>query len=305
MSRDRRRRGGVRRPQEVRQPGALPKINRRELVAALFADQMIPVLDVNNPNAGLVFDRYLRVWGEDQSKLMKEGRGRVLRLFAQQYEDCGRRSADSLEQIHKRLAGVCAQFKGKHLVVETRERFVTGLGAAHPLDNGFAFDYCAGVPFLPGSSVKGLARQYAHELADPSIDIDKLFGSEEDGLVEDQDRETGDLIFLAAYPESWPPLDVDVINCHYPSYYAEARGFQSETRAKRWVGPIEFESPVPVFFLTVGKGARFVFRCGSRCSDAHLAAENTAVGKRLIQGGLAEFGIGGKTALGYGVMKVD
>ncbi len=43
--------------------------------------------------------------------------------------------------------------------------FVTGMGMEHPLENGFAFLDPYGVPYLPGSSVKGVPRRAAEELA--------------------------------------------------------------------------------------------------------------------------------------------
>jgi hypothetical protein len=43
--------------------------------------------------------------------------------------------------------------------------FTTGLGNEHPLENGFAFLSPYGLPYLPGSGVKGVVRQAARELA--------------------------------------------------------------------------------------------------------------------------------------------
>ncbi|HUM09057.1 MAG TPA: RAMP superfamily CRISPR-associated protein, partial [Acidocella sp.] len=43
--------------------------------------------------------------------------------------------------------------------------FTTGLGNEHPLENGFAFLNPYGLPYLPGSGVKGVLRQAARELA--------------------------------------------------------------------------------------------------------------------------------------------
>lgn len=48
---------------------------------------------------------------------------------------------------------------------ETTSPFTTGLGNEHPLENGFAFLDPYGVPYLPGSGVKGTIRRAAEELA--------------------------------------------------------------------------------------------------------------------------------------------
>ena len=42
--------------------------------------------------------------------------------------------------------------------------FVTGMGLPHPLENGFAFLDPYGIPYLPGSSVKGVLKRAAEEL---------------------------------------------------------------------------------------------------------------------------------------------
>ncbi len=42
---------------------------------------------------------------------------------------------------------------------------VTGVGMEHPLENGFAFLDPYGLPYLPGSSIKGVLRRAAEELA--------------------------------------------------------------------------------------------------------------------------------------------
>lgn len=43
--------------------------------------------------------------------------------------------------------------------------FMTGIGMEHPLENGFAFLNPYGLPYLPGSGVKGVLRRAAEELA--------------------------------------------------------------------------------------------------------------------------------------------
>lgn len=54
---------------------------------------------------------------------------------------------------------------GFRLLATSVAPFVTGMGMEHPLENGFAFLDPYGVPYLPGSSVKGVLRRAAEELA--------------------------------------------------------------------------------------------------------------------------------------------
>ena len=64
-----------------------------------------------------------------------------------------------LEGIHRHLK--LAHPDAEDLNVETQDPFVTGLAAAHPLENGFTFDDGAGVPYLPEPSINGLRLQLA------------------------------------------------------------------------------------------------------------------------------------------------
>ena len=52
-----------------------------------------------------------------------------------------------------------------HMEARSIAPFATGLGNEHPLENGFAFLNPYGLPYLPGSGVKGVVRRAAEELA--------------------------------------------------------------------------------------------------------------------------------------------
>ena len=54
---------------------------------------------------------------------------------------------------------------GLELIAKSVAPFTTGLGNEHPLENGFAFLNPYGLPYLPGSGVKGVVRRAAEELA--------------------------------------------------------------------------------------------------------------------------------------------
>lgn len=51
------------------------------------------------------------------------------------------------------------------LSAQSTSPFMTGTGMEHPLENGFAFLNPYGLPYLPGSGVKGVLRRAAEELA--------------------------------------------------------------------------------------------------------------------------------------------
>lgn len=108
----------------------------------------------------------------------------------------------------------------------------------------------------------------------------RIFGS--------QDRR-GKVHFYDAYPLKVPKIlfDLDIINVHYQAYY--------ESKVK--TPPADYLSPVPIFFLTVAPDVPFRFLM--TCDDPALRV--TVEG--WLTAALAQFGIGAKTALGYGEIK--
>jgi len=239
-------------------------------------------------NAGLVWNRYLDLWSDGTPPEIPEGARRdALVTFADDYNARGKLSQSLpgklLEAVHARQTHVLARWRGggrgEVCQVALATRFTTGLGGPHPTEGGFTFDRSIGAPYLPGSSVKGLARAAARLHADPAIE--KLFGP--DAIGRDGDARTGDLVFLDAYPVSLPRLEIDIINCHHPDYYSGRSSYPSET-----------EDPVPVYFLTVAAGTSWIFRVLSR------SGEHAGRGLELLRAGLTDLGAGAKTAVGYG-----
>ena len=55
------------------------------------------------------------------------------------------------------------------LVGESIAPFTTGMGNEHPLENGFSFLIPYGLPYLPGSGVKGVVRRAMEELTHPNF----------------------------------------------------------------------------------------------------------------------------------------
>ncbi len=186
--------------------------------------------------------------------------------------------------------------------------FTTGLGNEHPLENGFAFLWPYGLPYLPGSGVKGVLRQAARELAgvgaaewDMESDwtataIDALFGKQDSN-----DARRGALSFWDVIPGiEGDKLMVEVMTGHQSHYYMQGNS------------PHESGQPIPVYFLTVPPGSRFTFHvvCDRPflCRIAPELAENDRWRRMLQQAFEHAFdwlGFGAKTAVGYGAMRFD
>lgn len=132
-----------------------------------------------------------------------------------------------LKSYHARRGALLAALNGNSYPFNTAWRFVSGLGMGHVLETGFVWHRTLGVPYLPGSSVKGLIRAWA----DPKPDKDgKPLGYGDPKKWEEQykqlfgdskDMGAGSLIVFDAIPESKPNLEVDIMNPHYGDYYSK------------------------------------------------------------------------------------
>lgn len=183
--------------------------------------------------------------------------------------------------------------------------FTTGLGNEHPLENGFAFLDPYGLPYLPGSGVKGVLRQAARELADGQWGetqgwsdgaIEVLFGSEDAN-----NARRGALVFHDVIPQvRGGKLMVEIMTPHQKHYYQDAEP------------PHDSGQPNPIRFLTVPPetGFRFLVGCNPRLlKTPELDLGRNDAWKPLLEAALEHafdwLGFGAKTAVGYGAMRRD
>lgn len=277
------------------QPGSLslPPLPRdtRELVSHALGADAIP----RSANAGLVWARFAAVWtaGPVPSPAKSEHRTTFLRRFVEDFE---RQRAARGPDLRERIGRLSELFT-PHKDYRTVGRLVTGLGAEHPVENGFTFDYTLGVPVLAGSSLKGLCREGARLVqADPAV-VERLLGAEHPGRSGRPDAPlfAGEAVFLDALPTDWPRLDLDLLNPHHPAYYED----QGRTERRRLA--VVTEEPRPVSFLTVADGVRFRIWLRGR-GGSPLRPEDVALLWGWLDLGLEALGVGGKTAAGYGHM---
>ena len=142
------------------------------------------------------------------------------------------------------------------------------------------------VPFLPGSGLKGIARSWAENCAAvPPAEIQRIFGPR---LVEGQleAAAAGSVVFYDAIPadEHFQTV-VDIVNSHHSAWYQGGSNYE------------DIEDPVPVFFLAIGKGAKFHFAVAPRRGQAVDDAKKAFL---WLKHGLVYLGAGAKTSAGYG-----
>lgn len=164
-------------------------------------------------------------------------------------------------------------------------RLAVGLGAEGVLENAIALHRTYGVPYIPGSALKGLAAAFARQrLAgweQASEPYQVLFG---DTTI------AGYITFFdalyvpgSAVPSGSSPLAPDVITVHHPKYYQGGDA------------PADWDSPIPVSFVSA-TGSYLVALAGPK-AWVDLAFQ-------ILEWALASMGVGAKTSSGYGRMQL-
>ena len=110
-----------------------------------------------NPGAmhlGLWFERFFHGYENDFAAVNTEGRSAWLRQL--DLKQVGARS--ELQAKAEKIQQLAASQGGQARIYQCTAPFVTGMGNPHPLENGFTWHPTLGMPYLPGSAVKGLVR---------------------------------------------------------------------------------------------------------------------------------------------------
>ena len=256
--------------------------------------------------------------GKEKGKVSREKSGEdwlgklTARDFPGNYDD----------RVLKRWKGTLDGVRDRCFSAKSHSRLSIGHGNPSPTDVGLTLHHTWGVPVIPGSALKGLAAHYVaatygpHDGADdnhvreefaeplrgdrgnaigrPGNVYGRLFGSPPLGEGDQDDSAArGEIIFHDAL---WQPgknrsdemLVRDVLTVHHKEYYDRAGASP----------PNDYDSPNPVGFLSVPRGASFLFTLSHVAPDIDRQLVDRAM--RYLQEALREWGVGGKTSSGYG-----
>lgn len=193
-----------------------------------------------------------------------------------------------LSEIVKSQLDIITGFKHNHCMTATLgSRMIIGLGSASVFKTSITLHHTYGLPYVPGSALKGCLRSFVIRdlfegneiLAQADNDFSKVFGTQESA---------GKIIFLDAYPTKCDKLELDIMNPHYSDYY------QGKS------APTDDQEPTLIKFFAVPKDTRFTFRLVSNKQDI---TQKTICGRNfteLFSEMLSDMGIGAKTSVGYG-----
>lgn len=200
-------------------------------------------------------------------------------------------------------------------ICKTVSRLRIGMSAANALETGLALHHTYGVPYLPGSALKGCARAWAEESGMEPAYLDALFGASPtrggafkkvavsaiDSIENPQSAEgffgeAGCVVFHDALwipPESnsagsqerttpWPVVR-EVVTPHQFRYYSSS---------DHAVSPDDMEDPVPVPQLAAQGEFYLVVEGDPAWAQAGL---------RILRRALETIGLGGRRVAGYGL----
>lgn len=168
-----------------------------------------------------------------------------------------------------------------------KERMAVGLGNEGVLETSVALHHTYGVPYIPGSALKGLAANYARLMAGDgwqqgSPAYTAVFGDTENaGFVT-----FFDALYIPGSSAPDCPLRADIITVHHPEYY-------KGTGAP----PADWDSPNPIPFLSA-TGNYLVALAAPDLDDIWIEKVF-----ELLEEALLVMGIGAKTSSGYGRMR--
>ena len=220
-----------------------------------------------------------------------------------------------IEELKKRQNDIVQKYKKNgytvsSLSLKTDWRLVVGLGSGSVYETSMTLHHIYGIPYLPGSVIKGIVRSFIitekFGMNDDDVsDIAKaearalkdktfcdIFGCPKENSHYNEARQ-GRVIFMDAFPNNIPTIEPDIINPHYADYYNEKSP------------PGDYLSPKPIPFLTV-KDTSFNFNILAKEKHQYVLSQSEIDNKTIaewLKKALTVHGIGAKTAVGYGYMK--
>jgi CRISPR-associated protein Cmr6 len=181
----------------------------------------------------------------------------------------------------------------KKRIARVKARMIIGLGDESVLETAITLHRTYGVPYIPGSALKGLAASYARQRLGEAWQK----GSEAYEAYKIVFGDTDDTGYITFFDAFYKPgtgfkrktLHPDVITVHHRNYYQNPD-----------TPPADWDDPSPVPFLTA-TGSYLIALAGSELQEQEAWIEATFA---ILRHALAEMGIGAKTSSGYGRMEL-
>ncbi|AVG10880.1 CRISPR-associated RAMP Cmr6 family protein [Paenibacillus larvae subsp. larvae DSM 25430] len=235
---------------------------------------------------------------------VKRGKEEVVVEHFRYRRSCNNLSkSEILQSLRKRQELIVSQLPAyMKFHYKLNGRILLGIGGVTPYTtiSAMTLHPVYGIPYIPGSSLKGVVRNYwLHEHLDGDLGLgenasrkvffDKCFGTGAD----DEQLSSGKLIFLDAYPVETYQIVKDVQTPHYKTYYNQ----------KGSSPPRDDDSPNIIPLMAI-EDTIFDIYIGMNFKTDELDANLRNEISKTIISTLSEYGVGAKTAIGYGLGEV-
>lgn len=289
-------------------------------------------------NARLFFERGASHWDKKWTERPGD-REPLFQTVAKLISDAAR--APILNDLRSRREEFIKKIGGTSFTFVTTAPLVVGLGGEHVLEAGFCLDRNLGVPYLPGSSIKGMVRAWAEqwEKDDELLELvqqedrcasegqangsgaraasaphvstggDPSASSDPARRKESRERVLREIFGLTddagsvIFFDAFPLSSVRVeLDVMTPHYPSYYRDRGKDNRRP----PDGTEDPVPILFLIVPPEQSFRFSLAHRWDPqvpSKIRVARCKLARKLLENALRGIGIGAKTAIGYGRMK--
>ena len=267
----------------------------------------------NTPdNPGLAFDKYAYRWNDQQSSLLTLKKVKQINndtanwKWFKEWQKRRNFLLDNIESSEK--------FRWKQKLITPLSIQLSRITA---LENAnICFHPIYGFVYIPGSSLKGMARAWAENVWLDSLPADKkksemklirrIFGWSEKSAeekkqkieVEEPEESIGSVIFHDAWPLKYPSILIDIANSHHSEYYAEQEGGCS-------MPPGDWEDPNPVYFLALDAKQDLYFDFAISAESRQTKNAELRGAKDFLKGALLQLGAGAKTNAGYGIFEAS
>ena len=241
----------------------------------------VQIRQERHTNAGLWLDKYIK----EQAREDTENR----RKFVDQVSTLP--IPEVYETFYHRWEKMLTDCGALTRRARVKGRMVVGLGAESVLETSVTLHRTYGIPYIPGSALKGLAASYAlQKLGDEWHKDGKaykvVFGDTDDAGY----LTFFDALYIPGTGYKGQVLYPDVITVHHPKYYQGNKDLKP---------PADWDSPTPIPFLSA-TGTYLIALAAPELYESQQWIERAF---EILGLALKTMGIGAKTSSGYGRME--
>lgn len=264
----------------------------RSNLANLCKQEIMQQLHQHETHASLWLDKY--ICGQSH-KYINEPQGESVdsrRDLVKQVADLPVPSV--YEAFYQRWETLLKAYRAESRLAHVKGRMIVGLGGESVLETSVTLHHTYGIPYIPGSALKGLAASYVRlrlgkdwQTNSDTQAYKVLFGDTDDaGYIT-----FFDALYVPGTGHNKRPLHPDIITVHHPDYY------QGNT------APTDRDSPTPVPFLSAT--GSYLIALAAPDLEPHQRKEWLSATFDIVGKALATLGIGAKTSSGYGRMTLE